>query len=319
MRRTLAFLIAMLLAAVSAACGQPVRTEVEKTDNLTVVTTIFPLYDWAKAILGEGSEAEVSFLLDTGVDLHSFQPTAKDLMEIGGCDLFLYIGGESDSWVEKALRSVPRTGRVALDMLSCLGNRLQMEKKVEGMEGERKGETEPDEHVWLSLKNTALLVDRITETICRLDEERAETYRVNAAVYIEKLEALDRAYEAAVTAADTRTLVFGDRFPFQYMAEDYGLNYYAAFPGCSAEAEASFETVLFLAGKLDELDLNTIVILESSDSRLAQAILDNSARKERRIVIMDSMQSITSADVLKDAAYISIMENNLAALEEVLR
>ena len=319
MRRTLAFLIAMLLAAVSAACGQPVRTEVEKTDNLTVVTTIFPLYDWAKAILGEGSEAEVSFLLDTGVDLHSFQPTAKDLMEIGGCDLFLYIGGESDSWVEKALRSVPRTGRVALDMLSCLGNRLQMEKKVEGMEGERKEETEPDEHVWLSLKNTALLVDRITETICRLDDLISETYRVNAAVYIEKLEALDRAYEAAVTAADTRTLVFGDRFPFQYMAEDYGLNYYAAFPGCSAEAEASFETVLFLAGKLDELDLNAIVILESSDSRLAQAILDNSARKERRIVIMDSMQSITSADVLKDAAYISIMENNLAALEEALR
>ena len=241
------------------------------------------------------------------------------MMEIDGCDLFLYIGGESDSWVEDALRSVPQAGRIAMDMLSCLGERLQIEELVEGMEGEREEEAEPDEHVWLSLKNAVLLVDGIAETICRLDEGRAETYRANAAAYIEKLKAMDRAYEAAVAAADTRTLVFGDRFPFRYLTEDYGLTYYAAFLGCSAEAEASFETVLFLARKLDELDLDAIVILESSDGRLARAILDNSEREERRIVTVDSMQSTTSADVLKGAAYILIMENNLAALKEALR
>ena len=319
MKRILVFLLASLLAAGSVACERAATSENDKADNLTVVTTIFPLYDWVKVILGEDSEVEVSFLQDTGVDLHSFQPTAKDMMEIDGCDLFLYIGGESDSWVEDALRSVPQAGRIAMDMLSCLGERLQIEELVEGMEGEREEEAEPDEHVWLSLKNAVLLVDGIAETICRLDEGRAETYRANAAAYIEKLKAMDRAYEAAVAAADTRTLVFGDRFPFRYLTEDYGLTYYAAFLGCSAEAEASFETVLFLARKLDELDLDAIVILESSDGRLARAILDNSEREERRIVTVDSMQSTTSADVLKGAAYILIMENNLAALKEALR
>ncbi len=317
MKKTVAMLLLfLLLAGPAAACGQkPTSPEVQ---GLKVVTTVFPLYDWARAVLGEGTDAQVTFLLDTGVDLHSFQPTASDLMEIGSCDLFLYVGGASDGWVEDAFSSVPREGRVALDMLSCLGDRVRTEELVEGMEAEAEEEPEADEHVWLSLPNAALLVRKIADVLCALDRDRAESWRANAAAYASKLSELDEAYRAAVAGAGKRTLLFGDRFPFRYLADDYGLSYYAAFAGCSAEAEAGFETVLFLAGKLDELDLDAIVILEGSDGKLAKTILENSQRPERRIVTMDSLQSTTAADARAGVTYLSVMEKNLAALREAL-
>lgn len=282
------------------------------------MTTVFPLYDWVKNLVAGQDGVSVAMLLDTGVDLHSFQPTAADLMELGACDLFLYVGGTSDGWVPDALKAAPREGRMALDIVSCLGDRIRTEELVEGMTGEAEETPEADEHVWLSLKNAALLVDRIAEALCTLDGAGAETYRANAAAYIKKLTALDRDYEAAVNGANGRTLLFGDRFPFRYLAEDYGLAYYAAFSGCSAEAEASFETVLFLAGKLDELDLPAIVILEGSDGRLARTILENSRNPDRRIVVMDSLQSTTAADVSAGATYLAAMERNLTALQDAL-
>ena len=308
----------LLLPGMLSACGGRSNTS-EKGDGLSIVTTVFPLYDWTRAVLGEEAQAQVTFLLDTGVDLHSFQPTAADLLKISGCDLFLYVGGASDGWVVDALRAAPREGRMELGMLSVLGDRVRMEELVEGMAGEAEEEPEADEHVWVSLKNAARLVDGITEALCALDGEEAETYRANAAAYIQKLTALDQAYENAVSAAGIRTLLFGDRFPFRYMADDYGLSYYAAFSGCSAEADASFETVLFLAGKLDELDLPAIVVLEGADGRLARAILENSENADRRIVVMDSLQSTTAADAQAGVTYLAVMEKNLTALQDALR
>ena len=300
------------------ACGTPTQTESAQPGGLRIVTTVFPLYDWVKNLVAGQDGVSVSMLLDTGVDLHSFQPTAADLMELGACDLFLYVGGASDGWVPDALKAAPREGRMALDMVSCLGDRIRTEELVEGMTGEAEETPEADEHVWLSLKNAALLVDRIAEALCTLDGAGAEVYRANAAAYIKKLTALDRDYEAAVNGANGRTLLFGDRFPFRYLAEDYGLAYYAAFSGCSAEAEASFETVLFLAGKLDELGLPAIVTLEGSDGRLARTILENSRNPDRRIVVMDSLQSTTAADVSAGATYLAAMERNLTALQDAL-
>ena len=200
----------LLLPGMLSACGGRSNTS-EKGDGLSIVTTVFPLYDWTRAVLGEEAQAQVTFLLDTGVDLHSFQPTAADLLKISGCDLFLYVGGASDGWVVDALRAAPREGRMELGMLSVLGDRVRMEELVEGMAGEAEEEPEADEHVWLSLKNAARLVDGITEALCALDGEEAETYRANAAAYIQKLTALDQAYENAVSAAGIRTLLFGDR------------------------------------------------------------------------------------------------------------
>lgn len=315
-KKTAALLLALMLLGAFIACGRKTET---KASGLSVVTTVFPLYDWTRAILGDGGESQVVFLLDTGVDLHSFQPTAADLMQIGECDLFLYVGGASDGWVTDALRSVPKEGRTALDMLSCLGDRVRLEEHVEGMETEAEEEPEADEHVWLSVKNAAVLVDRIAEALCGLDAARAEIYRANAAAYVEKLTKLDRAYETAVDGARTKTLLFGDRFPFRYLADDYGLSYYAAFAGCSAEAEASFETVLFLAGKLDELDLSSIVILEGSDGKLARTVLENSRDGDRRIVVMDSLQTVTAADAKAGVTYLGVMEKNVSSLQEALR
>ncbi len=316
MRKAVCLFLVVLLGL--CACGTPTQTESAQPGGLRIVTTVFPLYDWVKNLVAGQDGVSVAMLLDTGVDLHSFQPTAADLMELGACDLFLYVGGASDGWVPDALKAAPREGRMTLDMVNCLGDRIRTEELVEGMTGEAEETPEADEHVWLSLKNAALLVDRIAEALCTLDGAGAETYRANAAAYIEKLTALDRAYEAAVNGANGRTLLFGDRFPFRYLAEDYGLAYYAAFSGCSAEAEASFETVLFLAGKLDELGLPAIVTLEGSDGRLARTILENSRNPDRRIVVMDSLQSTTAADVSAGASYLAAMERNLTALQDAL-
>ena len=317
MRKTVALLLALLFLIAAAACGQSAETKA--SGGPSVVTTVFPLYYWVRAILGEEGEAQATFLLDTGVDLHSFQPTAADLLKIGDCDLFLYVGGASDGWVADALRSAPKEGRVALDMLSCLGDRVRLEEHVEGMETEAEEEPEADEHVWLSVKNAIVLVEKIADALCAFDAAKAETYRANAAAYVEKLNALDQSYASAVADGSVKTLLFGDRFPFRYLADDYGLDYYAAFAGCSAEAEASFETVLFLAGKLDELDLGSIVILEGSDGKLAKTILDNSENRDRRIVTMDSLQSVTIADAQAGTTYLGVMEKNVSALQEALR
>ena len=211
MRKAACLVLAVLLGL--CACGTPTQTESAQPGGLRIVTTVFPLYDWVKNLVAGQDGVSVSMLLDTGVDLHSFQPTAADLMELGACDLFLYVGGASDGWVPDALKAAPREGRMALDMVSCLGDRIRTEELVEGMTGEAEETPEADEHVWLSLKNAALLVDRIAEALCTLDGAGAETYRANAAAYIEKLTALDRAYEAAVNGANGRTLLFGDRFP----------------------------------------------------------------------------------------------------------
>lgn len=258
MRKVISLLLAVSLSlgALSlAGCGGEGESGGER---LSIVTTIFPVYDWAMQILGErAADADVTMLLDSGVDLHSYQPTADDMVKISTCDVFLYVGGESDEWVEDALRGATNKDMVTVNLLEALGDAAKEEETVEGMEEEEEegGEESPayDEHVWLSLRNAKVLVGAIAEALGRADEKGADTYKANAAAYGDRLDALDAKYEAAVSGAARRTLLFGDRFPFRYLADDYGLDYYAAFSGCSAETEASFETVAFLAGKVDEL------------------------------------------------------------------
>ena len=179
-------------------------------------------------------------------------------------------------------------------------------------------EVEYDEHVWLSLRNSAILVNCISEAIQKIDPANAETYKANAASYIEKLNALDADYQSAVSAASKNTILFGDRFPFRYLVDDYNLEYYAAFVGCSAESEASFETIVFLAGKVDELSLPAVLTIEGKDHSIAQTIVENTAAKDQKILTMDSMQSTTSEDIKNGASYLSIMESNLSVLKEAL-
>ena len=318
MKKITALLLALLmLASVLAGCGK--QNDTNKTDKLSIVTTIFPEYDWVREILGDKADsAEITMLLDNGVDLHSYQPTADDLIKISDCDLFVYVGGESDGWVEDALKSAANRDRKVIHLLEVLGDSVKEEETVEGMQEEEEDheEQEYDEHVWLSLKNAKTLVGAISAALQEIDPDNKDTYAANADAYGQKLSALDAEYQKAVSAGTYKTLLFGDRFPFRYLVDDYGLSYYAAFAGCSAESEASFETVSFLARKVDEGKLPCVLTIEGKNHKIAETIVQNTAGKNQKILTMDSMQSTTSQDVA--TTYLSLMAKNLDVLKEAL-
>ncbi len=307
-------LAAVLSLGIFAGCGS-------SSDNgkLKVVTTVFPEYDWVLNVLGDKKDgADVTFLLDNGVDLHSFQPTAADMVKISSCDVFIYVGGESDKWVEDALKEKHNDKMITLNLLDLLGEKAKAEEEVEGMqeddEEEAEEETEYDEHIWLSLKNAEIFVNEIANAFAKADSKNADTYKNNAAAYNQKLDALDKEYETAVNSAKRKTLLFADRFPFLYLTKDYGLSYYAAFKGCSAESEASFETVAFLAKKVDELSLTSVLTLDGGDKKIADTVIKNTQNKNAQILELNSMQSENK----KGDTYINIMERNLDVLKTAL-
>ena len=293
-----------------------------KDGSLRIVCTIFPQYDWVKNILGANADhAELTLLLDNGVDLHSYSPTVQDMAKISVADVFIYVGGESDAWVEDALIVAVNPDMIVVNLLEVLGDSVKAEEVVEGMEAEEEEgeeEVEYDEHVWLSLKNAAELCRYFCDRISAIDPDNAETYAANTEAYLEELNALDAAYQEAVDKASVKTVLFGDRFPFRYLTDDYGLDYYAAFVGCSAETEASFETIVFLANKLDELGLPAILQIESADGSIAQTIRENTQTKDQEILTLDSLQSVTSADAENGASYLQTMQNNLDVLRQAL-
>ena len=326
MKKAISLILAVVLTAFClSACGADGSPSAE-TGALRIVTTIFPAYDWVVNVLGENpAGADVTMLLDNGVDLHSFQPTAADILKISTCDLFIYVGGESDRWVDDALQEATNREMIVVNLLDALGDAVREEELIEGMQAEdeepegEEEEVEYDEHVWLSLKNAAALVERISEAIQRADPENAGVYRSNAAAYVARLCALDAEYQAAVSDASVRVLLFGDRFPFRYLADDYGLSCYAAFLGCSAETEASFETVTFLARKVDELSLPAVMTIEGTDHRIAETIVQNTQAKDQKILTLDSMQATTAKDAANGVTYLSVMEKNLSVLKDALR
>lgn len=267
-------------------------------------------------------------LLDNGVDLHSYQSTAEDILKIATCDLFIYVGGESDTWVDSALQEAINKDMIVIDLLDELGSAVKEEELVEGMEGEEEEEEgeeeeeegpEYDEHVWLSLKNSKVLCASIEAALEKIDSANASVYKSNCDDYCAKLDELDKEYAEAVAAAGKDTLLFADRFPFRYLTDDYGLKYYAAFVGCSAESEASFETVVFLANKVDELSLNRVLIIEGSDGRIAETVVSNTAAGDAGILTMNSLQSVTSKDVEAGVSYLGVMQQNLEVLKEALQ
>ena len=321
MKKILALLLALWIpAAVLSGCAP--QDDSAASNKLNIVTTIFPAYDWVREILGDETDrAEITMLLDSGVDLHSYQPTVDDIVKISDCDLFLYVGGESDGWVDDALKNAPNKERKVIRLLDVLGDSAKAEETVAGMQEEEhdhEEEAEYDEHIWLSLKNAQVLVAAISEALQETDPARKDTYAANAAAYAEKLSALDGEYRAAVDSGKYKTLLFGDRFPFRYLADDYGLDYYAAFPGCSAETEASFETVSFLAGKMDALGLPCVLTIEGTQHKIAETIVQNTAQKNQQVLTMDSMQAVTANDAASGVSYLSIMEKNLSVLKKAL-
>ena len=297
----------------------------KKNRNLPeIVCATFPEYDWVRNILGDQMEKFlVTLLVQNGMDLHSYQPSAEDMITISDSDVFIYTGGVSDSWVEDVRRTGQTEKQQILNLMEALGERIKTEEIAEGMEHTHGQEEEThialDEHIWLSLKNVCVLVEQIQMAVTELDPQSAEIYEKNAEDYKKKLLELDEAYQEAVDAAEEKTVLFGDRFPFRYLTEDYGLTYYAAFAGCSAETEASFETITFLAGKMDELELPAVLTIENSDGKIARTIIENTEEKNQQILTMNSLQSLTKEDVEHGVTYLSVMEENLETLKLALR
>ena len=336
-------MLLLTLLCIAGCGGDKGAAKKEETPKLKIVTTIFPEYSWVKEMLGtQGQHAELMMLAKKGADMHSYQPSAEDILKIAGCDLFIYVGGESDKWVDKALQEGKNPKRKVINLMKLLGNRVREEETVEGMEKgdhhdhhdkdkhddkhhehqkddkHRHDEVEYDEHVWLSLKNADLACKAIANELSALDPKNAASYGANYDAYSKKLAALDGQYKEAVVKANVKTVLFGDRFPFRYLTDDYGLKYYAAFRGCSAETEASFETVAFLSKKMDELKLPAILTIEGRQHKLARTIVDNTRAKNRKILTLHSMQSVSDEEIKKGADYLKVMEENLKVLKEAL-
>lgn len=318
-------LTAVLLLLLLTGCAAKTQPAEQGAGPLKITAAVFPAYDWVRNILGENpAGAELTLLTDSGVDLHSYQPSVDDILTISNSDLFIYVGGESDRWVSDALKQASNPDMHIISMLETLGDAARQEELAEGMQAETKEEEtddtapEYDEHVWLSLRNAAILCDAVTAELSALDSANAKTYSENNAAYQQKLRKLDLAYQDAVSGSPIKTLLFGDRFPFRYLTEDYGLSYYAAFSGCSAETEAAFETITFLARKTDELDLPAVLTIDGSDQRIAQTIVQNTADKDRPILMLDSMQSVSAKDIQNGTTYLSVMEKNLEVLKQAL-
>lgn len=322
--------VLMLCMGLISGCGKKENSASKAGEGkIRVVCTTFPQYDWTKALIGEEADRyDLTLLLDDGADLHNYQPTAEDIAKIADCDLFIYVGGESDRWVNDALKEATNKNMQVINLLDVLGEKVKEEEVVEGMQeeehdheveaGEDQEETEYDEHVWLSLKNAQVIVNRIEQSLSEIDREHAKLYKDHADHYRTELQNLDREYETVVQSAKKKTLLFGDRFPFRYMTDDYGLDYYAAFVGCSAETEASFETIAFLSGKIEELKIPVILVIENSDRKIAEAMKRNTKEKNQQIEVMNSLQSVTSTDIKNGFSYLSAMKDNLEVLKQAL-
>ena len=329
MKKILSILLTLaLIAAMFVGCSAKSEGD-KKEDNsnkLTVVTSIFPIYDWVRNIVGDDVHIDHTLLMSNGADLHNYQPTADDIIKISTCDIFIYVGGESDKWVDDTLKSAQNKDMKVVNLMEVLGDSAKEEELVEGMQGEEEeaeeGEEEEgpeyDEHVWLSLRNAKKIVSKISDVFAEVDSSDAQTFRDNAKAYSSKLDALDEQYKQVTMNAQTKTLLFADRFPFRYMTEDYGLKYFAAFIGCSAESEASFETISFLAKKVDELKLKSVITIDGSDQKIAKTVIENTKDKNQKILILNSMQSITEKNINDGETYLSIMESNLTVLKEAL-
>lgn len=328
-KKITSILIAMVLmfTGVGVWSTTVVRAESsssESDNKLKIVATIFPEYDWTREILGDRlKDVDLTLLLDNGIDLHSFQPAVKDIMKVSSCDLLIYVGGESDQWIEDALKSAANPDMKTINLMETLKDFIKEEETVEGMQekhhSHEEDEKEYDEHVWTSLRNASAAAEVIADTLVELDPENSDIYKENLRSYQGELSSLDNEYQKTVDQSTHKTLLFADRFPFRYLVDDYGISYYAAFSGCSAESEASFKTITFLAEKVDELGLKEVFTIEKSDDRIAETVIENTRDKDQKVAVLNSMQSITSEEIADGTTYLSIMEDNLKVLKAALK
>ena len=316
---TVLFSVLLLTLTLTGCSSQPVKDN----GKLKIVTTIFPEYDWVREIIkGNEENIDLTLLLKNGVDLHSYQPTTQDMVSIAEADILIYVGGQSDSWINDAISSSQNEDRIVIDLFDELAETLKPLPATEGMQHDdhdHHHEGVNDEHLWLSLTRAMKAVDSISQKIAEADPDHASLYHDNTENYLAELAELDDQYRNTVQESRLDTVVFADRFPFFYMMDDYGINFYAAFSGCSAESEASFETVAFLSSKVDELQAKVLLTIENCTHRIPETIIENTKTHGQQIMEMNSIQSVTSRQIESGITYLKIMESNLDVLKKALQ
>lgn len=299
-----------------------------KKDKLNIVTTLFPQYDFAKQIAGD--KADVKLLLSPGQDSHSFEPTPEDIITIQNADVFIYNGGEAEAWIDKVIDSIDTKKVNTIKMMDYV--KAVKEEEVEGMEPEdehdhekeeleqnsendNQNHEEYDEHIWTSPKNAIRMVEGIKDTLVKVDNVNSKGYNTNYEKYIKDLEKLDKSLTDTVSKAKRKMLVFGDKFPFRYLVDDYGLTYRAAFNGCSTQTEPSIETVTYLINKVKENKIPAIYHIEMSNKKIAKTISEETGAK---ILLLHSGHNVTKEEFNKGITYIDIMNNNITNLKKGL-
>ena len=331
-RTGLLICLLVMISVFFCLCGCNGNHSADSKDDgkISVVTTVFPAYDWVCQVVGNEAERyDISMIADNGADLHSYQPTAADILKISQCDMLVYVGGESDRWVAEAAGQAQNKDMTVINLLEAGAGHVLAEETVEGMKDDghdhdgtgghsHDEEQAADEHIWLSLRAADTMVGSIEEGLAGIDPAHADEYMRNGEVYREKLRDLDAKYSRRLADAPKDTLIFADRFPFLYMLNDYNIDYYAAFAGCSAETEADFETLAFLIDQADRIGAGTILTMEGSDDKIARTVAAGMERDDIQIKRLNSMQYITAGDMADGASYLSIMEENLQVLCEAL-
>jgi len=321
MRRILYIALCFLLTVSTLTACEKKTAQRKDNDKISIVATIFPPYDFARAIAGD--KAEITMLLPPGSETHSFEPTPQDIIKIQNCDVFIYIGGESDEWVKNVLNSMDISSMKIVTLTNCV--ELVEEVVTEGMQGEEEEhdedkegheEHEYDEHVWTSPRNAKLIVQKISDVLCEVDTANASVYKQNTTDYSSKLDRLDSDFKAVAENAARKTIVFGDRFPFRYFADAYGLKYFAAFPGCSGETEASAKTVKFLIDKINAEKIPVVFHIELGNERMAAMISESTDAKVRTF---HACHNLTKADFNAGKTYLDFMTANVETLKEALQ
>jgi len=313
--------ILILLTLAAILCGlsgcKKNKATVKRGTNgkINVTVTTFPSYDFVRRIAGD--KVNLTMLLPPGSESHSFEPTPKDIITIQNSAVFIHAGGESDAWVERILESI-NTDKMKIFTLIDAVDAVE-EEIVEGMEEEEEEEEEDeiayDEHVWTSPRNAILIVNAITELLCETDAANAEFYRKNAQTYTDQLDELDKQFQAAVNGARRKVIVFGDRFPFRYFADAYGLTYYAAFPGCSTETEPSAATIAFLINKIKAEKIPVVFYIELSNERMADTISGETGAKK---LLLHACHNVSKRDFDAGLGYLDFMRRNVENLREAL-
>lgn len=312
MKKIISILLCAAIMLGISACGS---ADV-KSDNgkINIVATIFPEYDFARAVAGDN--ANIKMLVSPATEIHSFEPSPQDIAAVQNADLFIYIGGEGDAWVEKILSAVDTSKMTVLKMMDTVS--VVEEEIVDGMEAEEESdsdEIEYDEHIWTSPKNAMSMVNAICGAISEIDKENADIYEKNAAAYNAEIQAVDDEIKQVVDAASKKMLVFGDRFPFRYFADEFGLSYYAAFPGCSGETDASAATVAKLVKRIEENSLPAVFYVELGNHAMADSIANQTGTKA---LMLHSCHNVSKEDFDNGVTYVDLMKNNVETLKEGL-